>query len=93
MTSFGDQQSTLVSNDTSFEEFRWMLAQQPRTTWDQMASEKLEEARKKWKTYEARAFFFPDPWFVNVGQTMSVGGHARSSLRFDPVCVGHGRVG
>ncbi|CAK9055879.1 unnamed protein product, partial [Durusdinium trenchii] len=50
LTSFGDNQATLVSNDMSFEELHWTLLQKPRNEWSSLAAEKLAEAKQKWSS-------------------------------------------
>lgn len=54
LTSFGDNQATLVSNDTSFEELRWTLMQTPREEWNAVSSKKLEEAKEKFHALQVQ---------------------------------------
>ena len=51
LTSFGDNQATVVSNDTSFEEMRWTLMQTPQDQWNAVSAKKLAEANEKFQKF------------------------------------------
>ncbi|CAE7735192.1 unnamed protein product [Symbiodinium pilosum] len=52
LTSFGmDNQASAVSNDTSFEEHRWTMLQQPRTEWGNLSAKLLAESKQKFDAY------------------------------------------
>ncbi|CAE7675768.1 unnamed protein product, partial [Symbiodinium sp. CCMP2456] len=52
LTSFGlDNQACVVTNDTSFEEHRWLMLQQPRGDWGSLSNKLLSESKQKFNTY------------------------------------------
>ncbi|OLQ04162.1 hypothetical protein AK812_SmicGene12771 [Symbiodinium microadriaticum] len=52
LTSFGlDNQACVVTNDTSFEEHRWLMLQQPRGDWGSLSNKLLSESKQKFSTY------------------------------------------